>query len=316
MVPIAVVVVVFVASMSAVVGCSSGSANQPSTQPSTGDYYQPLSDLDRESRIGDGGVEDGGGVSDGGGGDPERVMPRVLVRRAPRSRGSLDGDAAGQVIYENVGQLEECHTSAGGVDAGRGVVYVLLDVTARGQVDGVLIGHSDIENTRFMECLERELGELAMPATSESSVVQAHLVFGARDQDEGREMLRAYRASRAAQSDESEEAVPLTEVRRSVQGCYERVFRGRGTEGGRMVLTLTVDDDGRIESVEITEDSLDGSLDSCIHTVVEKLRLELNEGMGSSVIYPVIISPGAQTEMPLPTDDVEPTSQEAEPGGR
>lgn len=310
-----IAVAAFLVGVNSVAGCSSGNANQPSTQPSaqpsTGDYYQPLSDLDIPSQAGDGGVEDGttDDVVDrgnGAAGVSERAVPRVLVRRAPRSRGSLDGNAAGQVIFENETLLEQCYASAGGVEAGRGVVYLLFDVTSRGAVDGVLIGHSDVENMGFLQCLERELGELSMPATSGSSVVQAHLVFGARDEDEGREMLRAYRASRDEETEVSDEAVPLTAVRQSVQGCYERVFRGRGTEGGRLVLTLNVEDDGRVASVDITEDSFESALNICVHTVVEKLRLELDEGAGPSINYPVIISPSAQTNLPTTSDEPTP----------
>jgi hypothetical protein len=122
-------------------------------------------------------------------------------------------------------------------------------------------------------------------------------------------LLRAYRASRDAESEVSDEPVPLTAVRRSVQGCYERVYRGRGTEGGRLVLDITVQDDGRVESVDVTEDSFDGSLDICIQTVVEKFILILDEGAGPTVNYPVIISPSAETELETGSEPTPPEAQ-------
>jgi hypothetical protein len=236
--------------------------------------------------------------ADGGASVPARGAPPVLVRREPRCSGTYDCDAAGLEIFGLEEQLGACYEEAGAARAGRGVVYALLDVQPEGDVHGVLIGYSDVRSAGFMDCLERELGTLSMPASQSTSVVQALLVFGARDQAEGREMLAAYRTARAAS--ESDEPVPTTAIRQSVQSCYERQFRSREAPAGRIVLSLTTHEDGRVESVAVTEDAFGGQLDECVVDVVGKLHLSLEEGAGTSLVYPVVLQPGAGSSPPAP----------------
>jgi len=235
--------------------------------------------------------------------EPEATpeVPTVLVRRAPTSSGSLEGDAAGRAIFGIAGELGECYGAADGAESGRGVMYVLIDVEAGGEVGGVLIGHSEVRDLELMECVEERLGALTMPESEGSSVVQTHLVFGASDEDEGRAMLRAYRTARDEAAREADVPVPLTAVREGVEGCFERAFRGRGTEGGRLVLQLSVDAEGRVTAVEITEDEgTEGRLDSCVEDVVGKLRLAVEEGQGSTISYPVILQPARAAEPETP----------------
>lgn len=226
------------------------------------------------------------------GAEPAAQLPPVLVRRAPTSSGPLDGDRAGAVIFGGERELRACY---GGLTspAGAGVVYALLDVTAGGEVEGVLVGYSDVRDMRFLDCVEDALSRLAMPATSGPSVVQAYLVFGARDEAQARTMLRAYRAARAEDQGEGDEPQPMTAVREAVQGCAERVYRGRIETGGRLVLELGLEADGSVRSVAIGEDAFEGRLDDCVETAVEKLRLAVDEGAGTTISYPVIIQPTA-----------------------
>jgi hypothetical protein len=270
-------------------GCASQRSTQPETTPSAEEYYSSGDERDEPDRPPAAGEVPG----------PGPTAPPALVRRAPTCSGGRDCDAAGRAIFERSEQLQACYEAAGADAVGRGVVYVLLDVQPEGAVEGVLVGYSDVRSTSFMRCLDEQLGALEMPASAAASVVQALLVFGARDRAEGRSMLAAYRAARAVS--EQERVVPLTAIRQSVQSCHERTFRGRETQAGRLVLNVTVQEDGRVASVEITEDAFDGRLDECVIDTVEKLTLDVEEGMGTTFVYPVVLQPGAQSG-PAPTD--------------
>ncbi len=225
----------------------------------------------------------------------------VLVRRTPTSSGPLDGDAAGLALFGASDGLDACYRSHLDASVDAGIVFIVLDVLPSGEVEDVLIGYSDMSDSVFLGCLERTLSDVEMPAAEGSSVVQAHLVFGAADVERGRSLMRAYRTARDGR--ELDETVPLSEIGRNVQGCYERVFRGRQGEPGRLVLNLSLDDDGSIASVAIAEDDFDGRLDACVRTTVEKLRLEREEGESDQLVYPVILQPGRPDATPTETDE-------------
>lgn len=224
----------------------------------------------------------------------------VLIRRPPASSGGLDGDAAGQVLFENRECLSRCYTSLDSDRVGQGVVYAVLDVESNGHVDGVLIGHSDVRSAPFLECLDRELSDLEMPRSSERSAVQVYFVFGTVDIAHARQFLRDYRERR--DGEEGSDTVALSEIGTSVRGCYERIFRSQRTEPGRVVLDLTLTESGEISDIGISEDDFDGRLDECIQTVVEKLRFDMTEEISTSFSYPVIIYPSRQN--PVTDSDV------------
>ncbi len=219
------------------------------------------------------------------------TLPSVLVRRAPRATGDLDADAAGRALARRWRDFEACHEAAGGDRIGRGVVYVLLDVAPGGVVEHVTVGHSDVRAVRFETCLRGVLRETTLPAATTSSLVQAHLIFGAEGIDEGRQMLRAYRSTRAPTRETTRSAaVPLVDLRHRVQSCYERALRRRPSLRGRLVLELTVAEDGEIAEAEVSEDGLDGVLDRCVLGAIRGLRLEV--ASASRLQYPVILEPG------------------------
>lgn len=226
----------------------------------------------------------------------DESRPRLLVRRPASSSGSLEGEAAGAVIFGASEDLARCYAVAGRESSGRGVVYVLLDIEPNGEVGGVLVGHSAVTSSRFMSCIEETLGGLSMPTAPDRSIVQAYMVFGVDDEDEARRLLGGYRARRA--SSESEEPVPLTTIRQRVQGCFERVARGRGHETGRIVLAITVGEGGAVSTVEVREESFEGRLDSCVIAGVEKLTLVLEEAAGPTILYPVLIQAGQVVAAP------------------
>jgi len=215
----------------------------------------------------------------------------VLVRRAPSSTGGLEGDVVGRALARQSSHFATCYQAAGGPQIGRGVVYLLLDVEAAGRIGRVTVGHSDIRSPRFESCLRDSLDELTLPEASGPSMVQAHLVFGTNDDDEGREMLRAYRATRVRDGNADMAAVPLSGLRRRVQSCYERAFRGRGMRG-RMVLALTLTEDGSVSEAAVSEENLDGRLDRCVLGAVRNLRLEQQQASAATLLYPVILEPG------------------------
>ena len=224
--------------------------------------------------------------------------PEVLVRRPPTSTGERDAEAAGWSLFGQREDLGQCYTEAGGLRAGQGVVLALLDVSASGGVDNVLVGHSDIRDQVFVRCLEGVLEELDLDPSSRASTIQTYLVFGAEDFDQGRALLSRYRSARAAATQAPGAAAPLTMVGQLVQSCYERIFRGYGDVTGRLVLSLTLDDNGLVSSAEIAEDTLDGRLDQCVIDAVEGLRLDTETIETSQLLYPVVVQPGLQQMLP------------------
>lgn len=277
--------------LAASLAASCGAAQAPGSETDEGEeYYVSGDEPDRRDGAGAARSEADAGSR------PAHRAPPVLVRRDPRCSGTYDCDAAGREVFRHAEQLRACYEAAGAESAGRGVVYTLLDVQPEGDVHGVLIGYSDVRGTVFVDCLDRELEILSMPASQSASVVQAFLVFGARDQAEGRAMLAAYRAARAAS--EQDEPVPMTAIRQSVQSCYERQYRSHEAPAGRLVLRLTTQEDGRVATVEVTEDAFGGALDACVVGVVGKLHLALEEGTGTSFVYPVVLQPGAGVTAP------------------
>jgi len=231
----------------------------------------------------------------GGGGHGDAALTPVLVRRAPSSSGSLEGDVAGRIIFGHADRLASCYEAVGGAAAGRGVVYLILDVEPQGQVRQAMVGHTDVHQPRFESCLVEELGNLRMPPSADRAVIQAHLLFGARDEDEGRAMLRAYRASRAASGGPdlgTETRIRLSDVGRRVQRCYERTFRGHFNDPGRFVVALTIADGGQVSSVDVIEESLDGRLDECVQDELENVMLEDDGDLPPRILYPVILHPG------------------------
>jgi hypothetical protein len=222
--------------------------------------------------------------------------PEILVRRPPSSTGALDGDEAGWAIFGRSAELGACYAGAGGGLAGRGVVYVLLDVEPAGTVERVTIGHSDIRGARFEGCLRDALSGLALPSSGRRALVQTHLVFGARDRDDGRALLRAYRTARAGggapHAARGEAAVSLTSLRGRIQTCYERRLRGRPDLRGRMMLELTVEVDGQISRAAVTEQALDDRLSRCVLGAVRNVRLQGEYASSAILQYPVILEPG------------------------
>lgn len=225
--------------------------------------------------------------------EPDAVdaAPDVLIRRAPESNGPLDGDAAGMVLFENVESIASCYRQAGAGGGGSGVAFVIFDVQRDGDITDAIVGHSDVRSMGFVRCIEGALGAITMPEAEGKSIVQAYLVFGAADEDEGRRMLRSYRAARAEAEERVGDAMPLTAVRNVVQGCYERIFRGRQATPGRLVLGMSLGEEGEVEEIEITEETFDGRLDQCVLASLRGLRLQLDDD-ASTITYPVVLQPG------------------------
>jgi len=217
----------------------------------------------------------------------------VLVRRPPRSSGRLDGDLVGRQLYERRARLAACYRDSGGVAAGRGVVYALLDVNSGGQVRRSTIGHSDVRDRRFERCLDNELRSLDLPATGDQSLVQAHLVFGAVDDEEGRAMMSAYRASRPGDRSETE-PMELAGLRGRIQPCYERALRRTPNLSGRTVLHLVLDEDGSVADAAFSSgDGIGDGLGRCVLGVVRNLRFRREDASVATLSYPVILQPGA-----------------------
>jgi len=216
----------------------------------------------------------------------------VLVRRAPESNGPLDGEEAGRVLFEESQRLSACYDESGASRSGAGVAFVIFDVESSGEITAAVVGHSDVRSTSFVECLEGALRSIPMPRSEGKSVVQAYLVFGAEDEDEGRRMLSAYREARARSAELWADAMPLTQVRTLVQGCYERAFRGRSGSSGRLVLDMTMGQGGLIDRVEITEDNFEGQLDDCVLASLRGRLIQLDVETATTVTYPVLLQPG------------------------
>jgi hypothetical protein len=270
--------------LGAVQGCAARQSTADSADSAEPDDYYVSPDEDSETP-----AEGSDGSSDDEA-ERDEATGHVLVRRAPTSSGALDGEAAGRVLYDATAELERCYVDSGGAELGEGVVFALLDVEADGAVSDVLIGHSDVKAREFVDCIGMIMSHLGMPTSTGTSVLQAYLVFGAGSEEQGRQMMRAYREARSSSTEP--EPSSFTEVRRSVQGCYERIFRGTGREVGRLVLDLTVVADGRVENVEIAEENLSGRLDECVVAAVLNLRLDVEQEGESNVLYPVVIYPG------------------------
>jgi hypothetical protein len=220
-------------------------------------------------------------------------LPAVLVRRPPRSSGDIDADAVGWALFRNSSRFAACYEEGGGPRNGTGVVYLLLDVERTGELADVTIGHSDIRSERFESCLRRELQELSLPGGSTRATLQAHLIFGASDFDEGRRMLSEYRATRVTSNARRErDAVPLTDLRARIQSCYERISRRQPELRGRMVLELTIEEDGYVSDAAVSEDDLDGSLNQCVLSSVRDLRLMGEYASAATMRYPVVLEPG------------------------
>lgn len=225
--------------------------------------------------------------------DDEDHLPAVLVRRPPRSSGQIDGDAVGWALFRHSHRFAACYDDAGGARSGAGVVYLLLDVERNGELSGVTIGHSDIRSERFERCLRQELLSLDLPSGESRATLQAHLIFGASGVEEGRRMLGDYRSSRAPSEVDSEQiAVPLSNLRARIQSCYERISRRRPYLRGRMVLELTVEEDGSVSDAEVSEDDLDGTLNQCVLNAVRDLRLMGEYASAATMRYPVFLEPG------------------------
>lgn len=219
-----------------------------------------------------------------------RALPPVLVRRTPRSSGSIAGDDAGQLLAHHADQLAGCYDDAGGAQAGRGVVYLLIDINESGAVSRLTVGHSDVRSLRFETCLRQELSNIAFPRTSSPSTVQAHLVFGAEDIDDGRAMMRRYRASRAPTSARPRSTTARrADVRQRIQSCYERARRERPWLRGRMVLELTIDREGAVSNAAIADGDLDQQLSRCVLDAVENLRIEGEHTAAATLQFPVIL---------------------------
>ena len=217
----------------------------------------------------------------------------VLVRRPPRSSGRLDGDLVGRAVHEERDRLATCYRSAGGVAAGRGVVYALLDVAGSGRVRRVTIGHSDVRSRLFEHCVEEVLRSMPMPATGELSVIQAHVVFGATDHDEGRAMLIAYRESRQRGGDQgivTEDPISVAGLRGRLQPCYERALRRSPGLQGRTELHLVLEEDGSVADAAFSSNGVfsDG-LGRCVLGVVRSLRVHRDDPSVATLTYPVII---------------------------
>ena len=220
--------------------------------------------------------------------------PAVLVHRPPRGSGGIDADAAGWALFRRSEQLAACYDAAGGERAGTGIVYLILDVDPGGEVVDVMIGHSDVRGARFEGCLQEAIIGMVLPSAHRRSTLQAHLVFGASSLDEGRRFLAEYRSSRASARTEDGEtaAVPLSNLRARIQSCYERVSRRQPGLRGRMVLELTVEEDGSVSDASVSGDDLDGSLNQCVLNAVRDLRLMGEYASAAIMRYPVILEPG------------------------
>jgi hypothetical protein len=280
----------FILIATSVVVLSAGCSAQISTNEPELDYYDSRDHHASEEQRGDA----GGGESSSAerASTSDREPSSVLVRRAPESNGPLDGDEAGRALFEAADQLAACYDETGAERSGAGVAFVIFDVERGGEITKAVVGHSDVRDTRFVDCLERTLRSIAMPESEGKSVIQAYLVFGAEDEEEGRRMLSVYREARARSADRWADALPLTQVRTVVQGCYERAFRGRTATQGRLVLGMTMGQGGLIDRVEITEDNFDGRLDECVHAALRGLRLQLDAEDSSTISYPVLLQPG------------------------
>jgi hypothetical protein len=229
----------------------------------------------------------------------------VLVMSARVSSGSLDEAAVGLALVLGSDQLAGCYDDLGDQAAGRGVVYLLLDVEPTGEVSDVMVGHSAIRDRDFVSCLSSGMRGVRMPTSESDAVVQAHLVFGADNLASGRELFQTYRAQAESDGDEAT-PVGLAEVGRRARQCFERTFRGRRLEQGRLVLDLTVSGEGRIDEVEVVEDDFDGRLDVCVAGSVRHLQLVTEGEPPERIRYPVILS--------APRDD--PNSVIAVSGGK
>ena len=186
--------------------------------------------------------------------------------------------------------------AVGGEAAGRGVVYLLLDVDGEGEVWRVTVGHADVRGRAFERCLEATLRAVPMPATGQSSLVAAHLIFGATGEGEARQMLASYRARRRVEEpDRGAHPLSLAELRGRIRPCYESALRRSPGLSGRTVLHLSLDDEGHVEdaSFSSTGDGLGDGLGRCVLGAVRDLRLDRAETSVATLAYPVIVAPGA-----------------------
>lgn len=226
---------------------------------------------------------------------PARASEAVLVRRPPRSSGALDGDAVGRALYAHRGELAACYDEVGGGRAGRGVVYALLDVGRDGAVRRADVGYTDVRDPRFERCVEGVMRGLPLPASGDLSLVQAHLVFGAESEEEGRALLAAYREGIQARETAArpDEPVTLAGLRGRIQPCYERALRRSPGLSGRTVLHIVLDEDGSVADAAFSSgDDLGDGLGRCVLGIVRSLRLSREDASVATLTYPVILGPG------------------------